>query len=90
MGGVPHSKQYKQLKSAIGFWNEMLRRKQGNQVKSKHLQQLIKKAAIPIPLGDINRSVRWGKSKQQDGSTLRITITLSPKPMQQELLGLKN
>ena len=66
MGGVPYSKKYKQLNSAIGFWNEMLRRKQGNRVKSKHLQRLIKKAAILIPLCTINqytleqvKAARW-------------------------------
>jgi hypothetical protein len=70
MGGVPYSKQYKQLNSAIGFWNKMLRWKQGNRVKSKHLQRLIKKAAIPTPLCTINqytleqvKAARWQNFK---------------------------
>jgi hypothetical protein len=70
MGGVPYSKRYKQLNSAIGFWNKMLRRKQGNRVKSKHLQRLIKKAVIPTPLCTINqytleqvKAARWQNFK---------------------------
>jgi hypothetical protein len=70
MGRVPYSKRYKQLNSAIGFWNEMLCRKQGNRVKSKHLQRLIKKAAIPTPLCTINqytleqiKAARWQNFK---------------------------
>jgi hypothetical protein len=70
MGVVPYSKQHKQLNRAIGFLNEMLRRKQGNRVKSKHLQRLIKKAAIPTPLCTIHqymleqvKAARWQNFK---------------------------
>jgi hypothetical protein len=70
MGGVPYSKRYKQLNSTIGFWNEMPCWKQGNRVKSKCLQRLIKKAAIAILLRDINqytlvqvKAARWQQFK---------------------------
>jgi hypothetical protein len=53
MGGIPFSRRFKELDSAVGFWNEMLREKLGNHVNSKTLQRLIKKAAIPILLGEI-------------------------------------
>jgi hypothetical protein len=53
MGGIPFSRRFKKLDSAIGFWNEILREKLVNRVNSKTLQRLIKKAVIPILLREI-------------------------------------
>jgi hypothetical protein len=82
MGRVPYSKQYKQLNSAIGFWNEMLCRKQGNGVKSKHVQRLMKKAAIPTPLCTINqytleqvKAARWQNFKDYNDFVSKADVT---------------
>jgi hypothetical protein len=52
-GGIPFSRQFQELNSAVGFWNKMLRETLGKEVKSKTLQRLIKKAAIPTLLREI-------------------------------------
>jgi hypothetical protein len=53
MGGIPFSWRFQEPNSAVGFWNEMLRETLGNEVNSKTLQRLIKKAAIPTLLREI-------------------------------------
>jgi hypothetical protein len=53
MGGIPFSRRFQELNSAVGFWNEMLSETLGNEVNSKTLQRLIRNAAIPTLVCEI-------------------------------------
>ncbi len=73
MGGIPYSKRFKELESAVGFWNEILRENLGNHVHSKTLQRLVKKAVIHTLLREIRayteEQIRTERSKNYKSYT---------------------